>query len=121
MANIEKIKSKISGLAEKYNLNLVVLFGSQVTGKTHPQSDIDIAFSSERHLSLREIAEMESEMAKELQLKDIELIDLKMAPPLLLKQIAQKSILLYERNIQRTPALKFTRTSDIWKQKNFLN
>ena len=46
---------------------------------------------------MREIAEMESEMTKELQLKDIELINLKMAPPLLLKQIAQKSILLYEK------------------------
>ena len=33
--NIEAVKPKIAELAEKYDLKLVVLFGSQVTGKTH--------------------------------------------------------------------------------------
>ena len=33
-----------SNLANKYNLKLLVLFGSQATGQTHEDSDTDIAY-----------------------------------------------------------------------------
>jgi len=97
MINIKNIKPKIKGLAEEFNLSLVVLFGSQASGKTHSKSDIDFAFLSDRNMSLREIAQMQFDFCKKLKLQDLELVDLKKAPPLLLKQVAQKSILLYEK------------------------
>ena len=48
MLNITEIKPEIEKLAKKYRLSMIVLFGSQVSGKTHPQSDFDFAFLSEK-------------------------------------------------------------------------
>lgn len=39
----KEYKEKIREIAEKYQLKLVYLFGSQVTGKTGPLSDYDFA------------------------------------------------------------------------------
>jgi predicted nucleotidyltransferase len=97
MFNITKIKPEVKKLAEKYHLSLVVLFGSQVSGITHPQSDVDFAFLPEKRMSLIEIAKMQIVFSQRLKLKNLELVDLRAAPPLLLKQIAKKSVLLYEK------------------------
>lgn len=93
----EQLKQKMPDLAAKYRLDLVVLFGSQAKGTTHAQSDVDIAFHADFNMRPIEIADMQFDFSQTLGLKDIELIDLKDAPPLLLKQIAAHSILLYEK------------------------
>lgn len=95
--DIQKIKSGIGGLVKEHRLSLVVLFGSQATGKTHSQSDVDFGFLAEKNMSLGDIAKMQFEFSQEIGIKNLELLDLKTAPPLLLKQVAQKSILLYEK------------------------
>ncbi|HDH51311.1 MAG TPA: nucleotidyltransferase domain-containing protein [Nitrospirae bacterium] len=97
MFNIAKTKPEVRKIAEKYRLPLVLLFGSQVSGRTHPQSDVDIAFLSEKRMSLIEIAKMQIVFSQKLKLKNLELVDLKTAAPLLLKQAAEKSVLLYEK------------------------
>ncbi|MFH1564987.1 MAG: nucleotidyltransferase domain-containing protein [bacterium] len=97
MLQIDEIKSKIKKIAKKHKLSLVLLFGSQATGKTHANSDVDIAFVSEKHLRPSDAAKIQLEISQKLKIKNLELVDLKNATPLLLKQIAQKSILLYEK------------------------
>ena len=97
MLNITEIKPEIEKLAKKYRLSMIVLFGSQVSGKTHPQSDFDFAFLSEKKMSLIGIARMQSIFTQKLKLKNLEMVDLKTAPPLLLKKVATESILLYEK------------------------
>lgn len=97
MLNIEKIKPEIEKLAQKYRLSLVLLFGSQASGKTHPQSDVDLAFLFEKKMDLMDIARMEIEFMENLKIKDLEMVALNGAHPLLLKQAAQKSIVLYEK------------------------
>ena len=97
MINIEAIKEKIALLAEKYGLSLVVLFGSQATGKTHPQSDVDFAFMSEQKKSLMEIAKMQEDFSVELGIKNLEMVTLNSAASFLMKQVAQQGILLYEK------------------------
>lgn len=97
MLNIADIKPEIEKLAKKYRLSMVVLFGSQVSGKTHPLSDVDFAFLSEKRMTLIEIARMQTIFIRELRLKNLEMVDLKTATPLLLKKIADESILLYEK------------------------
>lgn len=92
----EEIKHKIAELAKTQNLSLVVLFGSQASGKTHKQSDVDIAFLARRPLGPRETGELAFEFSQALGIKDVDVLDLKTAPPLLLKQIAVGSRLLYE-------------------------
>ena len=41
--DIEKIKPEIAKVAQKHNLALVILYGSQATGKARDGSDVDIA------------------------------------------------------------------------------
>jgi len=99
--DIEKIKSKMEKLALKYQLSLVLLFGSQVTGKTHTQSDVDIAYLSDKKMRPIEEAQMAFDFSQRLKIdnKKIDLVNLKEATPLLLKQIAEKSIPLYEKKV----------------------
>ena len=97
MIQIDKMKPLIKELAQKYHLLLVVLFGSQARGKTHAQSDVDIAFLSSSPMGLSNVAAMQFEFTQRLHLKDIELVDLHGASPLLLKEVARQSVLLYEK------------------------
>lgn len=94
--NESETRVRIAAIAEKYRLSLVLLFGSQATGKTHKQSDVDIAILSEKELGLREMGELSLIFMQGLKAKDVDLVDLKTAPPLLLKQVATNAILLYE-------------------------
>lgn len=90
-------KEKIKALAENNNLSLIILFGSQARNKTHPQSDVDLGFLSVRFFSLADIAKMQFEFSQELKIENIEMVDLKSAPPLLLRRAAEQGILLYEK------------------------
>lgn len=98
MMAFEELKPNIKELAEKYHLSMVVIFGSQVTGKTHLESDIDLGFLPKRAMGLKEIAEMGLEFSQNLKLKNLDLVNLKGASPFLLKEVADNSILLYEQN-----------------------
>ena len=95
---IQKIKPAVNELAQKFGLSLVVFFGSQATGKTHKKSDIDIAFLSDIKMGLYDIARMQIEFEQVLKIGKIELVDLRNSPPLLLKEIAKNSVLLYEKD-----------------------
>ena len=105
--DIEKLKPKIAELAEKYGLSLVLLFGSQATGKTHPKSDVDIAFLTEKRLDLMDTIKLQMVFSETQKIKDLELVDIKNAGPLLLKQIAEKSVLLYENKKDSFPFYNF--------------
>lgn len=89
-------KFRITALAQKYDITLLTLFGSQATGKTYEKSDADFAFASKRKLSPREVAEFAFDLSSIAEFSNIELIDLHDAPPLLLKNIAVSGIAVYE-------------------------
>lgn len=93
-------KSEIVILAEKYGITLLILFGSQATGKTHADSDADLAFVSKRKLGPREIAECAFNLSSLVEFSQIELIDIRHASPLLLKNIAMAGIVVYEAEPQ---------------------
>lgn len=97
MERIDEIKEKASGLAEKYGLDLLLLFGSQVSGKTHKKSDYDLGFISKQYKNLEELVKMEYEISEILKVGKIDLVDLKKAPPLLMKGVADNSLLLYQK------------------------
>ena len=97
MISVSLLSQQFSEVASKRGLVCGALFGSQATGKTHAQSDIDIGFIAERRLGLREIAELQEELMTKTGYGNIELVDLKNAPPLLLKKVAEVGVLLYEQ------------------------
>jgi len=97
MKDIEIIKEKAKKLAEKYGLSLVVLFGSQVSGRTHPMSDYDFGFISEKEKELEEKLKIAYEFSQDLKLGEIDFVDLKNVSPLFMKCVADESVLLYEK------------------------
>jgi len=42
----ERQKEKIGEICRNFGLPILLLFGSQVSGKTHGESDIDLAFAA---------------------------------------------------------------------------
>ncbi len=96
MIDFNMLKPKIKELALKHQLSLVVLFGSQATGKTHPKSDVDFACLSKKPARPMDIARIAEDFSEKLGIKNLELVFLNGAYPFLLKQIAQKSKILYE-------------------------
>jgi len=57
---VKSHKEKIKEIAKKYDLDLVLLFGSQVKDKKylHQESDFDIAYLSKKDLNLMEEAQL---------------------------------------------------------------
>ena len=94
----EKLKNVAAEVARKFGLLLVVLFGSYATGHTHRQSDIDVAMLSEQPLDIREQIRIGFELERALRAGPVEVVDLKHAPPLLLKADATDGVVLYERD-----------------------
>lgn len=104
MIDAEKIKPQIKDLAEKYGLSLVMLFGSQVIGKTHKESDFDIAYLSDKKLSFEDEGGIIIDIAKIIGVQDERLVNLcniKNAGALLLKEIFDRHQMLFcaDRNV----------------------
>lgn len=91
------MNEKIRILAEQYRLTFVILFGSQATGKTHRESDVDIAYQSVEPLSLREEGKLILDLMPIFKTNKIDLVALHNAPPLLLNEIVRTGRVLYER------------------------
>ena len=92
-------KNLIKKIAKKYDLNFLVLFGSHAIGKTHKQSDVDIAYSSKKELDYREEYYLGCELLCPLHLNPkvrVDLVNLDEASPLLAKEIAFSGELLAE-------------------------
>jgi len=90
-------RKKIEEIAEKNQLNLVLLFGSAVTGKLHPQSDIDIAvrFKDTRSIDYRKISDAHFDLQEVFNEREVDIVVLNLADPLLLKKIADNAQLIF--------------------------
>ena len=86
-------------IARKYELFFVALFGSRASGKYHKKSDFDVAYLSEKELSISEESGFMYGLMPILKIKDerlVNIVDIKNAGPLILYSITQKGILLFE-------------------------
>lgn len=93
----EKLRKEFSKIAKESNIMLAILFGSQANGKTHRNSDVDIAVLTNKILGPMELARLGFEITQKLKIGRLEIVDLRQATPLLLKEVALKSVLLYEK------------------------
>lgn len=95
------IKDKIKNiLKKKNNIVFALLFGSQITGKTLPFSDIDLGIYFDNKVNLLEIGRIISELEKTTQRK-IDLVILNeifKKDPLFAYEIISKSELLFSKN-----------------------
>jgi len=98
---MDKVKSKqINKIAEKYNLDLILLFGSQLREKKylHRESDFDIAYLSKKNLNLMEEAKLICDLMPIFKSDKVDLANLRRAGPLLMKQIFENHKILYCSN-----------------------
>lgn len=86
----------LTQLGTQYELDFVVLFGSQVTGRTHPESDIDLGYTSREPLPLTKRQQLEDELQQLFAPTPMELIDLRIASPLLQKKALLDGKILVE-------------------------
>ncbi|MFH1662254.1 MAG: nucleotidyltransferase domain-containing protein [Candidatus Falkowbacteria bacterium] len=93
MENIKKTRE----VAEKYNLKLLLLFGSRIGNKKflHKESDFDVAYLPQNDLDLTEEAKLICDLMPIFRSEKIDLVNLKKAPPFLYYSIFQNCQILY--------------------------
>ena len=94
MNPIGRIQEQMSILFRRPEVQLVVLFGSQVKGRARVKSDCDIAVRLDRAADL---VALTNEVTRLLGITDVDLVDLRRASSLLLMQVATSGVVLYER------------------------
>jgi len=105
MSNSESIDlNKIIPIFENEDIAAVYLFGSQATGKKHPESDLDLAILFNKKLSgLDAYLRLEKYFVQLVRLLRLEpdLIDMEQANLVLLFEILQHGKLLVENNREK--------------------
>ena len=91
-------KQKIKEIAGKYQLKLVLLFGSQSSGYIHKESDVDVAYLPEKSLDFEKEYRLNYEFTKIFQTDKVDTVDLRKASPLLLYAVFQNPIILFQEN-----------------------
>ena len=88
------MKDTYESLCHTHGLLLLLLHGSQVTGKTHPESDIDIAIVRDAKQPETDMLSLQQELSELFQSDRIDITDLTHADPLLQFAVLSKSTLL---------------------------
>lgn len=88
-------KARLEPIAKRYDLRLIVLFGSHVSGRTHPESDVDVAVLARRPLVTEQQNRLWMEISDAFQ-AEVDLAILNRGEPLLLYQVARTGKPLYE-------------------------
>lgn len=93
--DFEKIKPELKKIAERHGLKLVVLYGSQATGKVKPDSDIDIAVLGKRKIDFAEHLELIGEFTGLFRTDEIDVKILHHVDPLFRHEVMRGGVLLY--------------------------
>ncbi len=88
------MKNVLDDLAKKYDLKVVIVFGSVANNRAKKDSDIDLAILSSSKLTLRKELELRYQL-QNLFKREVDLVFLRDAGPLLLGQIAKEGKLLF--------------------------
>ncbi len=92
---IEAFKPQIERVAEKYNLSLVLLYGSIATERAHSQSDVDIAVLKKEQISFRELVDLNNEFMDIFGIDEIDVKSLNGSDALFRYYVMHDGILLY--------------------------
>ncbi|OHB72930.1 MAG: hypothetical protein A2W17_12210 [Planctomycetes bacterium RBG_16_41_13] len=96
--NILMSKPEIDHIARKYNLLLVILYGSQASGRTCKESDIDIAVLGTRPITFENLIDLNNEFAEIFKVKEIDVKSLHNTNSLFRYQVMSKGVLLYGKS-----------------------
>lgn len=95
MLSISDIKDRLAPLFVAEGLSLIILFGSVASGRIHARSDVDIAFLYDCKV---DILELTNRVSRLLMTDRVDVVDLRLAPPLLKFAVAKTGKIVYERS-----------------------
>lgn len=116
----------IQDLAQQYSLELLLLFGSRISGQIHKESDYDIAYLSERKLDLEEEGRLIIALLPLIGEQDerlINLVNMKKASPLLFYAITSNARVIFEKEPSAFATLrayafkKYIETKPLYEEK----
>jgi len=87
-------KKLLEKIRKRHRLLLILLHGSQVDAKTHPESDVDIAVVRKNTSHKLKLLKLMKDLARALNTDRVDLSDITHADPLLLYSTIKKSTLL---------------------------
>jgi predicted nucleotidyltransferase len=88
----------LDDLARKYNLDVILIFGSQARGEARRGSDMDIALYGRQTFSETEKIQLIYEFCEIFHMDDIDLVDLRSASPLLKKEVLSSYKILFQKD-----------------------
>jgi predicted nucleotidyltransferase len=88
----------LEDLADTYQLDLILMFGSRLKGNVHPESDIDIAVYGRRIFSETEKIQLIYEFCNTFHTDAIDLVDLRTASAFLKEEVFKNYKILLQRN-----------------------
>ena len=106
---------QLADVARRHGIRLLLRFGSTVTGRTHARSDLDMAVLLEHvPASFDAFAALGADLQALHPGREVDLVILNRADPLLLKQIVTHCELEYgaERDLQELKIYAFKRYQD---------
>jgi predicted nucleotidyltransferase len=92
--DVENLQKLLDPLCALYRLQLIMVFGSTVTGLRGPESDLDLAFLADAPLDLVAVT---TDVIRVLHSDHVDVVDLRRASPLLAMEVARHGRLIYER------------------------
>lgn len=92
----EKLYENVKKIAKKYSLDLVLLFGSQSNGRIHKESDVDVAYLSNRPLSFEQETHLNYEFTNVFRCDRVDTVDLKRAKTLLMYAMFRHPKILFQ-------------------------
>ncbi len=106
---------RVSEIARKHGIRLMVQFGSSVSGRTHPRSDLDVGVLVERMPPTADAyGDLDADMGTLFPGRELDLAIINRADPLFLKKITDHCTLLFgsERELHRLKMYAFKRFQD---------
>jgi predicted nucleotidyltransferase len=90
----KQLQSSLGPLFARREINLVILFGSRVSGSYRSSSDLDLAILGDKEL---DTIELTNTVIHLLRFSDVDIVDLQRSSPTLAMVVARKGEVLYER------------------------
>lgn len=91
----EAQKQGIAEICRSYGVKLLLLFGSQVAGKTHRESDVDLAFSADRAFDFENESRFNADLQAVVGSSRVDTVNISKTSPLLKKRIFDEHQALY--------------------------
>lgn len=100
MIDSDSLQQAADLLDQRFGLDTLWLFGSEAEGKERQGSDVDLAALFRRQPEGLELMDARTEL-EEILRRDVDLVDLDHASPILGMQVLQRGRLLLDRNPRR--------------------